>query len=98
MYQIPNSHLSLSDVPGLDADLDEIIVFAHTFDAYEYHGSFEAAAEIANRHASDTLTDLRTCLFFEIRRWRHFGQDPDPEADRYIRGLVAEIRRRVSDG
>lgn len=70
--------------------------FALTFDAYQHWGSFERCAEVANAGHNETLTDPRTCLFFEQRRWRHFGYAPDEVSMHYIRDLVAQIRARVA--
>jgi len=69
--------------------------FALTFDGYAFHGSFEKCAEIANAGRHDTLDDLRTCLFFEQRAWRHSGEEPSKEAMEYIRELVRAIRDKV---
>jgi hypothetical protein len=41
---------------------------------------------------------LRTCLFFEQRRWRHFGDEPDEEAMEYIRSVVQKIRAKLAAG
>ena len=82
-------------MPPPDADVDAIGRFAATFDAYTHWGSFEACAEIANSRRQGTLTKLRTCLFFEFRRWRHYGVDHDADAVRFIRRLVEQIRLRV---
>jgi len=98
MRHVPNEQLDLSDVPDPQGDLQPIWDFAHTFNAYEAQGSFEAAAEIANQRRNASLTDLRTCLFFEVRRWRHFGEDPDPDEEHYIRSLVEDIRRHLMRG
>lgn len=38
------------------------------------------------------LTELRGCLFFEQRRFRHFGHDPTEDDVPYIRALVEAIR------
>ncbi|WP_197446870.1 hypothetical protein [Tautonia plasticadhaerens] len=51
---------------------------------------------MANQERDATLIDLRTCLFFEFQRWRHYGDEPDEEAEPYIRSLVSKIRERVS--
>ena len=72
--------------------------FALTFDAYEVLGSFEACGEIANARNSETLTNLRTCLFFEQRRWRHFGEEPDSSSMEYIHGIVEKIRIKLGAG
>ena len=70
-------------------------MFAHTFNGYDHWGSHEKCAEIANGKVHDSLDTLRTCLFFEARRWRHFGEDPDAESLIYWRHLVAEIADEV---
>ena len=48
------------------------------------------------RCRDETLTDLRTCLFFEQRCWRHAGWDPDEETMQYIRGIVEKIRYKIA--
>lgn len=98
MYdQVPNADLRVEGVPGPNAEWSEIARFALTFDGYAHWGSFDRCAEIANapRKPPEMLTELRTRLFFEQRRWRHYGYSPDEEALKYIRGLVDEIRTRV---
>lgn len=89
--------LRLADIPPSDADWNTIQRFALTFNAYEFHGSSEKCEQIANARRAETLIELRTCLFFEQRRWRHFGEEPDAEAMHYIRGLLDKIRKAVAD-
>jgi hypothetical protein len=96
--EITNDQLTAKDVPPADAHYDTIQEFALTFDGYKQNGSFDACAEIANHRRHDSLSDLRTCLFFEQRRWRHFGNEPDQEAMSYIRSVVEKIRQRIGDG
>lgn len=98
MRKIANKDLTLADIPSLDAAWEELGEFALTFDGYEVWGSFEKCADIANSQRQESLTDLRTCLFFEQRRWRHFGEEPDEKAMRYLRGVVEKIRSRVAAG
>jgi hypothetical protein len=38
-----------------------------------------------------SLGDLRCCLFFEQRRWRHYGYGFDEETQRYARELVGAM-------
>lgn len=80
MRHIPDNELRLEMVPKSDAGWHTIQEFALTFDGYGLHGSFEKCAEIANSRRHETIGDLRTCLFFEQRRWRHFGEAPNEEA------------------
>lgn len=98
MDAISNADLTLEIVPEPDAAFDRISKFAASFDGYRQWGSFEKCAEIANAERHDTLTNLRTCLFFEWRRWHHFGDEPDADAQEQWRGLVREIRRFVQEG
>jgi hypothetical protein len=95
---IPNDALRLDALPPPDADWPEVWRLADTFNGYKHWGSFKRCAEVANARRDSTLTDLRTCLFFECRRWHHYGDDPDEEDAPYIRGLVEKIREMVAAG
>ena len=105
--QIANGELQVQDIPEPNAEWYRICEFALTFDGYDRWGSSEKCAEIGNRWAEpyaesqslpDSLTDLRTCLFFEQRRWHHFGEAPDAAAMIYIRALLEAIGRTVQTG
>ena len=93
---LPNSVLVASRLPGSATSWDEIQRFALTFNAYEHCGSFEACAAVANARKAESLSDLRTCLFFEQRRWRHSGEEPDTNAMKYINSVLEQIRDRVA--
>ena len=95
MRSVANNELRLEQIPTSDADWLAVASFAITFNGYEVWGSFEACAEIANDRRHSTLTELRTCLFFEQRRWRHFGEVPDGDSTIYIREIVEKIRGKV---
>jgi hypothetical protein len=97
MREISNVELTLERIPSPEATWDKIGEFALTFDGYKAHGSFKVCAEIANDHRLNTLTNARTCLFFEQRRWRHFGYEPDEEAMEYIRKVIGRIRELASN-
>jgi hypothetical protein len=94
--KIADNDLKDADIPQEDASWGEVGEFALTYDGYTACGSFEACAAIANAQLHGTLAELRTCLFFEQRRWRHFGEKPDAESMAYIQGLVTQIRNIVS--
>lgn len=93
---ISNTELVLSDVPPPNADWLQIAEFALTFDGYEHSGSSNKCAAIADARRHRTLSDLRTCLFFEQRRWHHFGNEPDDESMTYIRTVIEKIRHKVA--
>lgn len=92
---ISSTNLQSNDLPASDADVHELIKFAHTFDGYARWGSSAKCAEIANAPDHSTIDALRTCLFFEARRWRHFGETPDDDALQYWKSLVVSIRERI---
>jgi hypothetical protein len=102
--KIANEELVQSDVPLPNAGWYDIGRFALSFNGYDWWGSFEKCAEVANLAARayhesgalpESLTGLRTCLFFEQRRWHHFGFDPDEPAMGYIAALLEGIRQRA---
>lgn len=95
--EIPSEDLALADIPGPEARWTEILDFALTFDGYEYWGSLERCAEVANARAHGTLDCLRTCLFFEQRSWRHADERP-PTKKRlaYWHSLLKKMRAMVS--
>jgi hypothetical protein len=94
LKEISNEDLRLQDIPSQKEDWWAIEQFALTFNDYE----LEKCAQIANDHHHDTLTNLRTCLFFEQRRWRHFGDEPDEKSMIYIRDVLNMIRHKVAMG
>jgi len=95
MDTIPNKSLRLEDIPWPVDHRYPLDSFALTFNGYKECGSFEECARIANDAQPTTLTELRACLFFEQRRWRHFGVGPDEDAITYMWSLVERIRAKV---
>jgi hypothetical protein len=89
-------------VPGEDADWYEVWEFALTYNAYERHRGSSGAAAIGNGAAARwrergvlprQLPIARAALFFEQRRYHHFGHVPDGEDARYVRALLRHIRK-----
>jgi hypothetical protein len=83
-----------------------VVNFAQQFSGYEEMGSFDRCGVIANAaleafsRTAEVPSDekeLRACLFFEARRWRHFGSEPDENAWPYIEALRRGLGRD-SDG
>jgi hypothetical protein len=92
---ISSRTLRSSDLPSRNARWLTIAQFALTFDGYAHWGSFKRCAAIAKQRRLRTLNELRTCLFFEQRRWHHLAINPNPKSMRYIRGLIEELRIRL---
>jgi hypothetical protein len=102
---IPDEELRLADLPADDAEELELHRFALTTNGFERLGSFAACAALAEaaieawrerRELPAALGDLRCCLFFEQRRWRHYGYGFSDEALEYVRALVAAMRPLVA--
>ncbi|MBI3162434.1 MAG: hypothetical protein HYZ23_07985 [Chloroflexi bacterium] len=105
MDKIPNSQLIEKDIPSQRASWKKIELFALTFNGYKHWGSFKKCREVAergvklfreNKEPTQSLTDLRTCLFFESRRWKHYGKNPSKKGMEYVHILVEAIRTRVA--
>jgi hypothetical protein len=94
---IANEQLSVADVPSFKEPWSRIEPFALTFDGFQYWGSVDKCAEVAEKTPA-TLTQLRTCLFFEARRWAHLKQEPDDKSLKRIRALVFAIQEKVKIG
>ena len=84
----------------------DITEFALTYNAYNRVSGVRTVAQIGNgaraRYRSDgsfpdDLDELRAALFFEQRRYHHFGEGPDGTDLDYIHALVGAIRR-ISGG
>jgi hypothetical protein len=96
--QLANTELKPADIPSFKENWSRIEPFALSFDGFRHWGSVEKCAEIAHAKRIGSLTDLRTCLFYEAKRWGSLGKVPDTVSMRYIRALVYAIREKVSMG
>jgi len=88
---VPNKSLKLGEIPSPESCYESIAKFALTYDGYE----LPDCAELANSRSAETLSELRAVLFFEQRRFRHFGYYPEGEDLEYIRMLVRKIKSAV---
>lgn len=101
--EIETQALRRSDVPDVDPDLDDawrrFSRFALTYDGYAKLG--DHCAQLANQWARtyresasvpDNADEVRACLFYEQRRWRHFERSPDAAAWTYLTDLLSRLR------
>jgi hypothetical protein len=104
MNKISNSQLLEKDIPANTATWKKILPFALTFNGSEHWGSFEKCREVAKTGIASyrdkkpftlSLTDLRTCLYYEARRWNHLDKNPNKLGLAYIHALLDAIRVRV---
>ena len=88
------------NVPPHGSPWQAVSRFALSWNGYERSGGSEGAAAIGNGLLESwkregvveaDLPTLRTALFYEQRRWRHFGEDPDDDASSYINALLTAI-------
>jgi len=94
--------VSVTSVPASDAPLSDVMRFAtFTYFGYDRHGGVEGLGALANaaieqwrqsRTLPGSVRRLRASLFFESRRWHHYGYPPDDEAEVYMRALVERLR------
>lgn len=94
--RIPNERLKLSDIPSIEADWHAISSFALAYPGYKIHG-FKGCAKFANEGHDGSVDQLRAALFFEQRRWSHFGEHPDQETMADIQILLEGLRQSLSD-
>ena len=106
MHDTKNEDLTLEYIPQTLSDKAfwDAGSFAHSFNGYEYAGSFEGCFEISQKVVSAieegktvdfTLSELRTALFFEYRTSHHTGSRPN---EFRVNTLLKLIRDKVSKG
>ena len=98
--QISSGELRVHDLPTTYGDWSDYARFAVTFSPKDREGCAEfAASAFANwRRTSNvprTLQELRACLWFEQRRWRFMGREPDAEGMQYAAALIRAMRNHV---
>jgi hypothetical protein len=103
--EVPDDRLTASAVPPVTASWHTIVGFAHTMDGYKALGPKECPqfansvkSEFSRNAASiETLSvaQLRCCLFFEQRRFNHFGDEPQGADRIFINALLDAIRTKI---
>jgi len=96
--EVGNSELTPADIPSFKEPWARIEPFALSFDGFKHWGSVEKCAAVAQARRPGSLTELRTCLFYEARKCQMNGRPPDAKAMRFIRALVYAIREKVNSG
>lgn len=100
------AELAPATFPEHGAPFKDIAALGYTFDGYAEHG-MERCAELANTALSafyhhevlpDSILMLRTCLFFETRRWLLYDQVPDHKARLYIHALIDRLGELLEAG
>jgi len=98
---VANGALRPTAVPTETDGWDRLDEFALTYDGYAY---WDNLPELAQRALSTwtrdgslppTLDERRACLFYEQRRWHHFGDVPAGRSLAYMWALAAAIRAEL---
>ena len=94
---IPNAELDVAAVPQRGESWEAVSDFALSYDGYAYWDDLSTLAGrvlqrwTRRRTLPDTLDELRGCLFYEQRRWHHFGEVPTGRSAEYMWAMVAAI-------
>jgi hypothetical protein len=98
---ISNETLRIEDLPLPGSPEQGYHEFALSFDGYRQLGSLKRCARIANGSLErwsqtgdlpTTISELRGCIFFEQRRWHHYGYGFDDATMDYLKALIAKLR------
>ena len=98
---IANMSLDPESVPGPDLGWEKLNEFALSYDGYAY---WDDLPELAHRSLTGWIRDdslpagldeLRACLFYEQRRWHHFGDAPNGRSLEYLWDLATAIRAAI---
>ena len=101
---VPNGRLTVADVPRRGDPWETVSSFCLSYDGYAY---WDDVSELAarclrrwTRHGAvpATIDEVRGCLFFEQRRWHHFGEDPNGRGAHYLGDLLDTLHGLVASG
>jgi hypothetical protein len=99
---VPNGQLRVHAVPERTDTWDAVSSFSLSYDGYAY---WDDVSELATRSLRSwtrahtlpgSIDELRACLFFEQRRWHHFGEEPNGRGAQYVWALLDSLRTLVA--
>jgi hypothetical protein len=98
--QIQTGELTVQDLPTTYGEWSDFARFAVTFAPQDRELTREYATDAFARwrrtgEVPRTLEQLRACLWFEQRRWRFMGREPDAEGMRYAGALIRAMRAQL---
>jgi hypothetical protein len=99
MYAAPihTGELRVQDLPTTYGEWSDFARFAVTWAPNDREQTREFASDAFARwrrtgEVPRKLDELRACLWFEQRRWRFMGREPDAEGMRYAGALIRAMR------
>ncbi len=99
---VPNAQLRVHGIPERGDTWDAVSSFSLSYDGYAY---WDDVCELATRHIRNwtrhhtlpvSIDEVRACLFYEQRRWHHFGEDPNGRGEQYVWALLDTLRNLVA--
>lgn len=99
---LSNMALTTAVIPGRSDAWDVVSDFSLSYDGYAY---WDDLPELANRSVQRwtrdralpaSVDEIRGCLFYEQRRWHHFGEEPHGRAAEYVWSLLDGLRELVA--
>jgi hypothetical protein len=99
---VPNAQLRVHGIPDHSDSWDGISSFCLSYDGYAY---WDDVSELATRSIRDwtrhrtlppSVDEVRGCLFYEQRRWHHFGEEPNGRGANYLWALLDTLRNLVA--
>jgi hypothetical protein len=99
---IPNALLRVHAIPDRSDSWDAISSFSLSYDGYAY---WDDVSELATRSIRNwtrhhslpaSIDEVRGCLFYEQRRWHHFGEEPNGRGSYYLWALLDTLRSLVA--
>lgn len=102
MYAAPiqTGELRETDLPGSYGEWRDYASFALTFSPRDSEVCREVGSDAYLRWQRSgelprTLEELRACLWFEQRRWRFLGREPDRLGMQYVGALIRAMRAHL---
>lgn len=98
---VPNGQLRVHAIPDHSDSWDAVSSFSLSYDGYAY---WDDVSELATRSIRGwtrsrtlpgSIDELRACLFYEQRRWHHFGEEPNGRGAQYVWALLDGLRTLV---
>jgi hypothetical protein len=99
---IANGALTVANIPRRGDTWEVVSIFALSYDGYAYWDDVAALATawarrwMRDRSVPASIDEVRGCLFYEQRRWQHFGEDPSDRRVQYVWVLLDTLRALVT--
>jgi hypothetical protein len=99
---VTNGQLRVHGIPDRGDPWEAVSSFSLSYDGYAY---WDDVSELATRRIRGwtrdrtlpaSIDEVRACLFYEQRRWHHFGEEPNGRGALYFWALLDTLRSLVA--